>query len=64
MIEKRGDLTSESHSDFDTRKKVKYVDASSHAVAGEGEKALLASPRPMRSNKSNTPPGYNWPILN
>ena len=40
-MEKRGDLTSNSHSDFDTAKKARYVDPLSGAVAGDGEKHLL-----------------------
>ncbi|RTL07749.1 hypothetical protein EKK58_00990 [Candidatus Dependentiae bacterium] len=61
-MEKRGDLTEDSHSDFDTRKKVKFIDKEGFAVAGEGEKEKLASP--TRFKPHSTPPGYSWPVLN
>lgn len=61
-MEKRGDLTEESHSDFDTRKKVKYVDQAGFAVAGSEEKEKLASPTPFKAHSN--PPGYTWPVIN
>ena len=42
MIEKHGDVTPDSHSDFDTREKVKYADGLH--VAGEGDKEQLKHP--------------------
>jgi len=46
-MEKRGELTKDSHSDFDAKKKVKYVDANGYKVAGEGEQHLLNKPVPL-----------------
>lgn len=67
-MEKRGDLTENSYSDFDTRKKVKFVDAAGFNVAGEGEQEKLAHPQPVFSGhkKLEWPaiPGYTWPVLN
>ena len=40
-MEKRGDLTENSRSDFDPRQKVKYADTESRFVAGEGDKHNL-----------------------
>jgi hypothetical protein len=67
-MEKRGILTEESHSDFDTSKKVAYVDAKGFAVAGKGEADKLAHPQPIFSGhkKLEWPaiPGYTWPAAN
>lgn len=61
-MEKRGDLTENSHSDYDTRKKVKYVDKEGFTVAGEGEQEKLASPTKFKAH--SVPPGYSWPVIN
>lgn len=64
-MEKRGDLREDSHSDFDQRKKVKYVDAGSNKVAGEGEQHLLDKPVAIKAiGPTPIPPGYSWRILN
>lgn len=43
-MEKRGDLTEASHSDFDPSQKVKYADADSPYIAGEKDKGNLKTP--------------------
>ena len=46
-MEKRGDLTENSRSDFDPSDKVKYADDSSPYVAGEKTKHRLVKPVPL-----------------
>lgn len=50
-MEKRGDLRPDSHSDFDTREKVSFVDSSSPYVAGEKDKDKLKAPVPLKEDK-------------
>ena len=56
-MEKRGDLTEDSYSDFTPGVKVKYADASSRQVAGEEDKHKLKDPVPL-FNQLTAP----WPI--
>ena len=61
-MEKRGDLNENSHSDFDTRKKVKFVDQEGFGVAGEGEKENLANPTRFKAHSANSV--NQWPKRN
>ena len=61
-MEKRGDLNENSHSDFDTRKKVRYVDKDGYGVAGEGEKEKLANPTRFKTHSAKS--GLQWPEPN
>jgi len=50
VIEKNGMLTEDSFSDFDTSKKVKYIEKNGFVVGGEEDKILMEEPIPLQKD--------------